>query len=233
MIKVKRLLITLLVLLCIAVFTIFASGYVRYKHILLEFSLEDKVAEIKQRSDYVALNEINPDFINAILAIEDPKFYKHNGILLSNIVEAFFTNLKEQEYVMGGSTITQQLCKNLFLDQKKTLHRKAAELFFVQDMEKSLSKDEILELYVNIIYFGDGYYGIKQAATGYFQTDPKNLTMAQATLLAGLPQAPAVYQLSTGYTLAKQRQRIVLEEMVTQNYLSEEEIQEIHQQPLT
>lgn len=233
MIKVKRLFLILLVLLCIAVFTILASGYVRYKNTLLEVSLEDKIAEIKQRPDYVTLDEINYDFLMAILAVEDPKFYKHNGILLSNIVEAFFTNLKEQEYVMGGSTITQQLCKNLFLDQKKTLNRKAAELFFVHDIEKTLTKDEILELYVNIIYFGDGYYGIQQAATGYFQTEPKHLTIAQATLLAGLPQAPAIYQLSTGYTLAKQRQRIVLEEMVIQNYLREEEIQEIHQQPLT
>lgn len=231
--KIKRLFLIIVILISIAIFTIFASGYVRYRQIILETPLETKIAEIKQQEDYVTLDEIHPDFLNAILAVEDPKFYQHQGVLLSNIIEAFFTNLKEQEYAMGGSTITQQLCKNLFLDQKKTLHRKVAELFFVHDVEQSLSKNEILELYVNIIYFGDGYYGIKQASLGYFQTDPKDLTIAQASLLAGLPQAPAIYQLSTGYTLAKQRQRIVLEEMVTHHYLQEEDIPQILQQPLS
>lgn len=129
---------------------------------------------------------------------------------------------------MGGSTITQQLSKNLYLDQKKTFHRKITELFFVHDIESTYSKDEILELYLNIIYFGDGYYGIAQAAEGYFHTTPDRLTLAQATILAGLPQAPAVYQLSDGLKLAKQRQRMVLEKMVEEHYLDKDQFLTIY-----
>lgn len=133
---------------------------------------------------------------------------------------------------MGGSTITQQLSKNLYLDQKKTFQRKVAELFFVHDLENKLSKDEILELYINIIYFGDGYYGIRDACEGYFQTSPSNMTIAQATLLAGLPQAPAVYQLSDGMQLAKERQRIVLKAMQDLNLITETQSLDIYNQPV-
>ncbi len=217
----KRIMIGIALLFSIAIGSIVSMGFIRYETLIHEIPLEQAIKDIKSDPNYTSLDEISDDFLQALLAVEDPSFYDHHGIVLSNIVEAFFTNLKEQDLVMGGSTITQQLSKNIYLDQQKTFQRKIAELFFVHDLEGSLTKDEILELYVNIIYFGDGYYGIKEASEGYFKTSPKNLTMAQSTLLAGLPQAPAVYQLSDGMPLAKQRQRIVLDAMVTQKLISD------------
>ncbi|MCI9291834.1 MAG: transglycosylase domain-containing protein [Erysipelotrichaceae bacterium] len=228
----KRIMIGIALLFSIAIGSIVSMGFIRYETLIHEIPLEQAIKDIKSDPNYTSLDEISDDFLQALLAVEDPSFYDHHGIVLSNIVEAFFTNLKEQDLVMGGSTITQQLSKNIYLDQQKTFQRKIAELFFVHDLEGSLTKDEILELYVNIIYFGDGYYGIKEASEGYFKTSPKNLTMAQSTLLAGLPQAPAVYQLSDGMPLAKQRQRIVLDAMVTQKLISDLQSNSIYHQPI-
>lgn len=228
----KRIVIAILLLCVVALGSIVTIGYIRYETLISEQPLDDVILSIQNDPDYVPLEEVDDQFIKALLAVEDPTFYQHNGVVFSNIMEALFTNLKEKELVMGGSTITQQLSKNLYLDQKKTFQRKVAELFFVHDLENKLSKDEILELYINIIYFGDGYYGIKDACEGYFQTSPSNMTIAQATLLAGLPQAPAVYQLSDGMRLAKERQRIVLEAMQDLNLITETQSLDIYNQPV-
>lgn len=228
----KRIVIAILLLCVVALGSIVTIGYIRYETLISEQPLDDVILSIQNDPDYVPLEEIDDQFIKALLAVEDPTFYQHNGVVFSNIMEALFTNLKEKELVMGGSTITQQLSKNLYLDQKKTFQRKVAELFFVHDLENKLSKDEILELYVNIIYFGDGYYGIRDACEGYFQTSPSNMTIAQATLLAGLPQAPAVYQLSDGMQLAKERQRIVLKAMQDLNLITETQSLDIYNQPV-
>lgn len=228
----KRCLACILIICIIAVGSIFSIGYVRYHNIIQEKPLNEIVEELRQSVDYMPLDEVDKDFLDAIVAVEDPTFYTHQGVVLSNIIEAFYTNIKEKDLVMGGSTITQQLSKNIYLDQRKTFQRKAAELFFVHDIESTLSKDEILELYINIIYFGDGYYGIKQACKGYFNTAPNHITIAQATLLAGLPQAPAIYQLSDGMKLAKQRQKEVLDAMQIQNMISHNEYDEIYNQPV-
>lgn len=216
------------ILILIVLFTLLSTAYVRYRSMIQQQPLETMVENIRTKDDYVALKDMDNDFIHAILAIEDPTFYHHHGIVVSNIFEALWTNVKEKEFAMGGSTITQQLSKNLYLDQKKTFHRKVTELFFVQDIESTYTKDEILELYLNIIYFGDGYYGIGQASSGYFHTTPDQLTLPQATILAGLPQAPAVYQLSDGLKLAKQRQRMVLEKMIEEHYLEERKFSDIY-----
>lgn len=230
--KAKRICKILAVVLCCAIFTFISTAYVRYKVTINEKPLNEILTKIRSDENYVYMKDINEDFVHAVIAVEDPTFYEHNGVVLSNIMDAFFTNIKEKELVMGGSTITQQLSKNLYLDQRKTFHRKIAELFFVNDLESNLSKDEILEIYLNIIYFGDGYYGIKEASAGYFQTTPDKLTMAQATILAGLPQAPAVYQLSDGMELAKKRQRIVLEKMAEYNYLDPARISSVYNEAL-
>lgn len=208
--------------------TISILGYQRYREVKSMISMHQTIEEIKQDDSYLSLDEISPYFLSAIIAVEDPDFYSHRGIQVSRIIDAFITDLIHLEYVKGGSTITQQLAKNLFLDQDKNLTRKVAELFFVHDFENNLEKDEILELYLNIIYFGDGYYGIKEAAAGYFNKNASELTLAQASLLAGLPQAPAIYQLSDGYVLAKQRQRVVLQAMADEGYIEEEQIDIIY-----
>lgn len=230
--KWKRWLACLCMLVLIAISSIVAIGFVRYQTLISEAPLETVVENIRDNPNFVSLKEMDEDFINAILAVEDPTFYSHDGVVLSNIMEAVFTNLREKDLVMGGSTITQQLSKNIYLDQKKTFQRKIAELFFVHDIESQYSKSEILELYLNVIYFGDGYYGIKEACNGYFNVEPKDLTIAQATLLAGLPQAPAIYQLSDGMQFAKKRQLVVLQAMEEQNLLSNKQSTMIYNQPV-
>lgn len=230
--KWKRWLACLCMLVLIAIGSIVTIGFVRYQNLISEAPLETVVENIRDNPNFVSLKEMDDDFINAILAVEDPTFYSHDGVVLSNIMEAVFTNLREKDLVMGGSTITQQLSKNIYLDQKKTFQRKIAELFFVHDIESQYSKSEILELYLNVIYFGDGYYGIKEACNGYFNVEPKDLTIAQATLLAGLPQAPAIYQLSDGMQFAKKRQLVVLQAMEEQNLLSNKQSTMIYNQPV-
>lgn len=230
--KWKRWLACLFMLVLIAIGSIVTIGFVRYQNLISEAPLETVVENIRDNPNFVSLKEMDDDFINAILAVEDPTFYSHDGVVLSNIMEAVFTNLREKDLVMGGSTITQQLSKNIYLDQKKTFQRKIAELFFVHDIESQYSKSEILELYLNVIYFGDGYYGIKEACNGYFNVEPKDLTIAQATLLAGLPQAPAIYQLSDGMQFAKKRQLVVLQAMEEQNLLSNKQSTMIYNQPV-
>lgn len=211
---------------------IISIGFIRYQLLIAEMPLDEAVAQIQSNDNYVALDEISGDFLQALLAVEDPTFYEHHGVVPSNIFKAASANIREHSLVMGGSTITQQLSKNIYLDQKKTFQRKIAELFFVHDLEHQYTKDEILELYVNIIYFGDGFYGIKAACEGYFHTDPQSLSMAQATILAGLPQAPSLYQLSDGMIYAKQRQLQVLEAMAKQQKILQNQIQIIYDQPL-
>jgi len=230
--KARRIVIVLIVCMLVSLGSIFSIGFLRYQLLINEKPLDEAIAEIKANKNYVTLDEVSDDFIDALLAVEDPTFYEHSGIEFSNILEAVITNLKEQDLVMGGSTITQQLSKNIYLDQRKTFQRKIAELFFVHDLESTLNKDEILELYINVIYFGDGYYGIKEACEGYFQTTPDQISMAQATLLAGLPQAPAIYQLSDGMTFAKKRQRTVLEAMEEQNMINQSQLNKIYNQPV-
>lgn len=228
----KKVLLAILII-CIAWITSIVSiGFIRYRTLISEQPLADKITAIQKKKTYVGISEISPVFLDAIIAIEDPPFYSHHGVLLSNILEAGITNLKEKKLAMGGSTITQQLAKNIYLDQDKHFTRKTAELFFVHDLEGTLTKKQILELYLNVIYFGDGYYGIKEAAQGYFHKSPGELNAAEASLLAGLPQAPAVYQLSSGYQEARIRQKEVLKAMVENQMIDEKQSKKIYQQNL-
>ena len=134
--------------------------------------------------------------------------------------EAQWVPLKQ---VQGGSTITQQLVKNMYYDQNKTLARKAAEAWTALYVERQLSKEEILELYINTIYFGDGYYGLKEASRGYFGKEPQDLTDSEAVLLAGIPNAPSAYAPSRHADLALQREKQVLAAMVKYGYLEQSE----------
>ena len=135
---------------------------------------------------------------------------------------ALFSNIKTKSLGMGGSTITQQLAKNMYFSQKKEFTRKVAELFVALDLEKKLTKDEILELYVNIIYFGDGYYGIENASEGYYSKKANELTLEEAIMLAGLPAAPSVYSPTVNKDLANQRYKQVESAMKKYGYLKNE-----------
>lgn len=174
--------------------------------------IDQKLQELSSHDDYVEIQNISDSLKTYFVNVEDKRFYKHNGIDLIGIVGSLISNLKEGYYKYGGSTITQQLAKNLyFKDGRKTLTRKVAEMFAAFEFERKYSKDKILEMYLNIIYFGNGYYGINEASQGYFEIFPKDLNEYQSSLLVGIPQAPSVYNLNEkGKSAMKSRYMQVL-----------------------
>ncbi len=207
----KKLMKFAVILAILAVAAIMAAGWFGYKQAIAHTPLSQRVEEVRDDADYVPLNEIQKDFTDSIVAIEDRRFYEHGPIDIIALVRAAIVNIREGEPVQGGSTLTQQVAKNLYFSQDKTFLRKAAEIFVARDLEEQYTKDEILELYVNVIYYGDGNYGIGEASNDYFHKTPAELTFDEATLLAGLPQAPSAYALSTNYDRAKIRQTAVIE----------------------
>ncbi len=203
------------------------SGYKEYKKAIEETPIQVKIESIIQRENFIPKSELPPIYVNAVIAVEDHNYYNHGAISFLSTARAIFTNLSKQELTMGGSTITQQVAKNLYFSQEKTLTRKIAELFMAIELEKHYSKDEIFEFYVNNIYFGSGYYNIYDASMGYYGVEPKDLTDYQATLLAGVPNAPSVYSPDNNTELTAQRQRQVLDSMVKYGYLDKEKADEI------
>lgn len=171
--------------------------------------------------NYVKLQDIPESMQQAVVAVEDRKFYNHWGFDMEGIFRASLVNLQYGQVKEGASTITQQLVKNLFLSQEQTMGRKAEEFVLAMDMELNYSKDEILELYLNTIYFGSGYYGIKEASQGYFGKEPAMLALPEAAMLAGIPNAPSLYSPYVDFMLAKKRQFIVLDAMTAAGYLRE------------
>lgn len=202
-------------------------GYKMYKAAITETPINEKIEKLKKQENYTQLNDISKDVINAVIAVEDHRFYEHKGIDLISTTKALFTNLKQKELVTGGSSITQQLAKNMYFTQEKQFSRKFAEIFIVSYLEEYLTKDEILELYLNTIYYGNGYYGIGNASLGYFNKKPNELTLSEASILAGLPNAPSAYELTDHKDLAVKRQRQVLEAMAKYKYIKEQDIENI------
>lgn len=224
---IKRIL-ALIILTALVVGGIYTyRGYSMYKAVLEKESIEDKVNSIRARDNYVSFDELPQTYINAVIAVEDHRFYKHGPVDVLAIGRAIWNNLKSQSLTEGGSTITQQLAKNIFFSQEKTLERKIAEIFMARDLERLYGKDTILELYVNTIYFGSGYYCIYDASKGYFGVEPWKMNDYQCTMLAGIPNAPSVYSLNANPELASQRQKQVLDRMIRYGYLSEDESVEI------
>ncbi len=206
------------------------NGYDMYKTALKEMPLEEKVTSIREKENYTKLKEVPQMYINAVISVEDHRFYRHNGIDLISICRATFNDIKAMKLVEGGSTITQQLCKNMYFTQEKKFTRKFAEIFMAFNVEHNYSKDEILELYLNTSYFGDGYYTVKEACRGYFDKELYEMTYYEMVLLAGIPNAPTVYAPTKNPELAKQRQKQVLDKMLKYNYLTQEDVDKILKQ---
>lgn len=185
------------------------------------FFLKQAVNARINSANYVKLQDIPESMQQAVVAVEDRKFYNHWGFDMEGIFRASLVNLQYGQVREGASTITQQLVKNLFLSQEQTMGRKAEEFVLAMDMELNYSKDEILELYLNTIYFGSGYYGIKEASQGYFGKEPAMLALPEAAMLAGIPNAPSLYSPYVDFMLAKKRQFIVLDAMTAAGYLRE------------
>ena len=222
--KIIKLIVFLIIIITLSASIPFVvKGYKMYIVALNEVSIEEKKNEIQSKESYTSLSELPQIYKDAVLAVEDHRYYKHGAIDIISIGRAIITDIKAKEFVEGGSTITQQLAKNLYFSQKKEIERKIAEIFMAYEMERTLDKDTILELYLNSSYFGNGYYTVKQASRGYFKKEPKEMTSYEATLLAGIPNAPSVYAPTKNLNLAKQRQKQVINKMVKYKYLTQEE----------
>ncbi len=177
----------------------------------------DKRVPLEHR---VRSEDISPIVKQALVATEDKRFYEHGAVDFFSIGRALYTNTIAGQTVEGGSTITQQLVKNLFLSSKRIMSRKVEEVFLAYLMEYYYSKDEIITMYLNTIYYGTDYYGIKAASEGYFKTEPKDLNLSQAAVLAGIPQAPSYFNPVSNMDATKQRQRTVLTLMAQQGIIS-------------
>ena len=223
----KRIIICIILIILFAVGIVTYKGYTIYKQALNEISVKDKVAEIQSQENYTKIEDLPEFYLNAVIAVEDHRFYDHGAVDIISIGRAVWTNVKSFELREGGSTITQQLAKNIYFTQEKTALRKIAEIFMAFEIEKNCDKDEILELYVNTSYFGDGYYCVKEAANGYFDKEPIDMTEYESSMLAGIPNAPSVYAPTKNPDLAKQRQNQVLDRMVKYEYLTEERANQI------
>ncbi|OGW50133.1 MAG: hypothetical protein A2078_02160 [Nitrospirae bacterium GWC2_57_9] len=186
-----------------------------------------------EKGSYVPLARIPKSMKDAILATEDPRFYQHKGIDYRGILRAALKNIISIRVTQGGSTITQQLTKVVFLSPERKFKRKIKEIILARRLEKELNKDDILELYLNRIYFGHGAYGVQMAAKTYFGKNIWEISQAEATLLAGLPKAPMVYSPYSDIDLTKLRQTHVLKRMVTEGYLTEEQSRKIYDQPIS
>ena len=172
---------------------------------------------------YVKLDEVSPNFLNAVISIEDYKFYNHAGFDFFGIIRAFLTNLTYGNLSQGASTISQQYVKNLFLSNEKTWERKIKEAWLTIRIETHYTKDEILEGYVNCLYFGDGVYGIENAANYFFNKQAKDLTLLEGSLLAGMINGPELYSPYRNYELTKSRQQLVLKSLFNHQYISKDE----------
>ena len=201
-------------------------GYDMYKDAIAQVSLKDKVSEIRSKESYTVFSDLPETYTDAVLSVEDRRFYGHIGIDPIAITRAMVNDVKAGRFVEGGSTITQQLAKNLYFTQEKKMERKVAEVFMAFALERDYSKNEILELYVNTIYFGNGYYCIKDASEGYFGKEPEDLTDYESTLLAGVPNAPSKYSPTVNLELAEKRQEQVVERLVACGLFTKERAQE-------
>jgi 1A family penicillin-binding protein len=182
----------------------------------LVYDASDKLAftiYAEQRID-VPLAQISPDLIRAILAIEDQRFYKHHGFDLIRIASAAAINVRRGRAAQGGSTITQQLARQSFLTPDKTIRRKLQELILAERIEFAYEKPQILELYLNKVYFGDGLYGVEAAARGYFGKHASEVSLSEAALLAGLVKSPSAYAPTTNLQRATARRNVVLQAML-------------------
>ena len=182
--------------------------------------------------DVVQLEEISPQLKQAVLAIEDSHFYQHQGVNPTSIARALLVNWESGQVVEGASTITMQLVKNVFLSPERTFSRKLAEAVLALRVEQVFTKDEILEMYLNTIYWGHNNYGVETAAKSYFQKSASELNLAEATMMAGLIQAPEQYSPFIDYSETKRRQAVVINRMEELGWITPQSADEVLNEPL-
>lgn len=223
----KGLAAALVLVVVLTVLGVGVDGWRLYRNAVEQTGIEQAVEQVRAQEGYTPLNQLPTLYPQAVVAVEDRRFYDHNGVDPIAIARAVWVNLRTGSLAEGGSTLTQQLAKNLYFTQEKKFTRKVAEVFTAWDLERRYTKDEILELYINSIYYGEGYYGIYSASRGYFGKDPAEMTDYECTLLAGVPNAPSVYAPTVNPDLAAQRQRQVVDSLVDMGCITEQQAQEI------
>lgn len=215
----KNVIKTTIIVLVLLIGYFIYSGYSMYKNALNKVPINKMVSMIKSKDNYTKVEDISVTYKNAVVAIEDHRFYKHGGMDLASILRAFLTDIKTLSFKEGGSTITQQLSKNIYFTQDKKIERKIAEVFMAIDIEKKYSKNEILELYLNTSYYGNGYYSIKEATLGYFNKLPSSLSDKESVSLAGIFSAPSYYNPNYNAKINTKRKKIVVSKMIKYGYL--------------
>lgn len=206
----RVLVIALVAVIAMCALTVW-RGYGMYREALADRPISQAVEELRATDTYTELDELPQTYLDAVVAVEDHRFYEHGGIDPIAICRAAFNDLRTLSLREGGSTITQQVAKNLFFTQDKHFERKVAEVFMAFDLEARYSKREILELYVNSSYFGSGYTGIGQAAPGYLGCDPSDMSDYECALMAGFPNAPELF--AADPQAADSRARVVVQQM--------------------
>ena len=190
--------------------------------IFLALNMEEVIDPLRENSNWVKLADIPKNMQNALIAIEDHKFYEHDGISPESILRAILANIKKGEIEQGGSTLTQQFVKNTFLTHEQTMERKIEEAILSVVLEDKYSKDEILEMYLNTTYFGAGATGIHQASKVYFGKHVSRLSLEEAAVLAALPYAPSALNPLEHPIECKQRQMLVLNAMAKHGFISQD-----------
>ena len=218
----RNVLLIILAIILIVGITLYVSGNNMYHEALAGDTLENVIKDIQSDPNYIEYDDLPQNYINAVIAVEDHIFRDHGAIDLIAIGRAIYVNVSTFSLREGGSTITQQVAKNIFyITETNPVVRKSAEIITAFDLEDKYTKNEILELYVNTIYFGDGYYGIEEACQGYLNKSTSEMSLADSTMMAGIPNAPSVYSPTINPDLTKSRQEKVISSMVENNYLSD------------
>lgn len=225
--SIKRFFGFVFLIIIVAISLVIYSGYNKYKQALDEKPLDVAVLQIKSKEHYTPIANIPQLYLDAVVAAEDRRFFYHNGFDVIGTARAVVIDIKTRSFAEGGSTISQQLAKNMYFIQDNSPLRKIAEIFMALNIEKNYSKKEILELYVNGIYYGSGYYCIYDASMGYFNKAPSEMDEYEITLLAGIPNAPSVYSPKANPELALKRQKKIITCLVDCDYIDEEKGKEM------
>lgn len=220
---IRKLFIAIILIVIIIASILLLIGHSYYSKALKKKPLLTRVDEITSQEHFVKFEDMSSYYRNAVISVEDHRFYDHGPVDFIAIGRAIFTNVKSGEFQEGGSTITQQVAKNIVFSQERSWQRKIGEIFAAYDLEKNYNKRQIFELYVNTAYFGDGYYGIYEASYGYYNKSPKDLNLDESSMLAGVPNAPSVYAPTVNPELAKKRQYHVLNSMLEYGYITKDE----------